>query len=417
MRRPIFEIGEVVGLSRDLRLILVSNFLWSSGSMLYYFLWPIYIRDLGGTAREIGLLTSLMFLTITLTLIPGGWLADRFERKRLLLITWVVATPAPLVYALARSWEGLIPGVIIYSFFLGWPAFEAYIARASPPERLSRAFALTSAGFSLGAVLSPLAGAALLPLLGIRGLFLISFGLFVASTATLFLISPQPPPPRSCSASRGSGSGASEPYLQGLLSALGDRWLRRWWAAFALAALGASVARPFIPTFLEDSYRFSRPAILTASALLALGEVILAVGLGWVGDRWWRSGALGVGLLCVVLGLALLISPGGAPGAFLALLLLGGDRVSISLSRALIGGYAPLGATGTLFALYWVIVDGVQTGGPYLGGILYDSSPLCLFLVAIALVLVALLLLVVPYRGREPLSGPGPPEATELEAK
>jgi len=409
-RRPIFALREAIELSRDLQLILLSNFLWSSGSMLYYFLWPIYVRDLGGTAREIGLLTSLMFLTSALTLIPGGWLADRLERKRLLLVTWVVATPAPLVYALARSWVGLIPGVVIYSFFLGWPAFEAYIAHAAPSERLSRAFALTSAGFSLGAVLSPLAGAALLPSLGIRGLFLISFGLFAASTATLFLISPQPPP-----RSRSSERGPAGSYLQGLLSALRDRRLGRWWAAFALAALGASAARPFIPAFLEDGYRFSRPAILMASALLALGEVVIAVGLGWVGDRWWRSGALGLSFLCVVLGLGLLLF-GGAPGALLAMFLLGGDRVSISLSRALIGSYAPVGTSGALFALYWVIVDGAGAGGPYLGGMLYDSSPPRLFLGASGLVLAALALVVLPRRGGRELVRPSV-EASRPEVK
>ena len=31
--------------------------------MLYSFVWPNYVRDLGGTEREIGLLSSLMFAT------------------------------------------------------------------------------------------------------------------------------------------------------------------------------------------------------------------------------------------------------------------------------------------------------------------------------------------------------------------
>ncbi|HIC95542.1 TPA: MFS transporter, partial [Candidatus Bipolaricaulota bacterium] len=275
LRRPLFALIEAVRLDRDLRLIMLSNFLWSSGSMLYYFIWPIYVRDLGGTAREIGLLTSLMFFTITITLVPGGVLADRFNRKWLILTTWIVATPAPLVYALARSWEGLIPGVIIYSFFLGWPAFEAYIAQASPPERLSRAYALTSAGFSLGAVLAPLLGAYLLPLIGIRPLFLISFSLFAASTAVLFSVSPQRP----------AGAGRSRTHIQDLVRLIKDRRFLRWLLLFALATLGASIVRPFVPTLLQDRYGLARPTILMASALLALGELALAVGLGWIADR------------------------------------------------------------------------------------------------------------------------------------
>jgi predicted MFS family arabinose efflux permease len=362
-------------LDRDLRLIMLSEFLWSTGSMLYYFIWPIYVRDLGGTAREIGLLTSLMFLVITLTLVPGGILADRFERKKLILITWIVATPAPLVYALARGWEGLIPGVVIYSFFLGWPAFEAYIAAAASPERLSRAYALTSAGFSLGAVLAPLAGAALLPLIGTRRLFLISFLLFAASTAVLFPISPQRP-------ERGWQGGT---HIQDLVVLIKDRRFMRWLFLFALAALGASIVRPFVPTLLQDRYGLARPTILMASALLALGEVVLAVLLGWVADHWRRSGALGLSFLCIASGLIfLLLNPFLIP---LAMLLLGGDRVSISLSRSIIGHRARGGASGAAFALYWVIIGVAQTGGSYLGGILYADSMLWPFVLGAGLAL------------------------------
>jgi len=374
LRRPIFALVETVRLDRDLRLILLSNFLWSSGSMLYYFIWPIYVRDLGGTAREIGLLTSLMFLTITLTLVPGGWLADRFERKRLILITWIVATPAPLVYALARRWEELILGVAIYSFFLGWPAFESYIAQVAPPERLSRAYALTSAGFSLGAVLAPLVGAAILPLIGIRPLFLISFGLFAASTAVLFSISPQRP----------AGEGRGRGYIQEMMVLVKDRRFLRWLLLFTAAALGASAARPFIPTLLQDRYGLARPTILGASALLALGEVALAVLLGWVADRWRRSRALGLGLFCIASGLALL--PFNLVLVPLSMLLLGGDRVSISLSRSIIGHRTRGGASGTAFALYWIVIGVSQTLGPYFGGILYVSSQLWPFVLGAGLV-------------------------------
>lgn len=349
--------------------------------MLYYYIWPIYVRDLGGTAREIGLLTSLMFLTVTLTLIPGGMLADRFNRKWLILITWIVATPAPLVYAWARSWEGLIPGVIIYSFFLGWPALEAYIAAATPPERLSRAYTITSAGFSLGAVLAPLIGAALLPSLGIRRIFIISFALFAASTVTLLFISPQRP----------TQKGRNGTHIQDLVKLIKDRQFLRWLLIFALAALGASAARPFVPTLLQDRYGLARPTILMASALLALGEVTLAVLLGWVADRWRRSGALGLGFLCIVLGLTFLLSPFGSLLIPLTMLLLGGDRVSISLSRSIIGHRSRGGASGAAFALYWVTIGIAQASGPYLGGVLYTSSMLWPFIFGAGLALLAAL--------------------------
>lgn len=381
MRRPLFALLEAVRLDRDLRLILLSNFFWSAGFMLYSFLWPIYVRDLRGSAREIGLLSSLMALTMTVTLVPGGFLAERWNRKHLILLTWVIATPAPLVYALARSWEQLIPGVVLYSFFLGWPAYEGYIAAASAPERLSRAYALTSAGFSLGAIIAPLAGAALLPHIGLRRIFLISFALFCASTVTLFLLSPQEVAKRDREGEVGNG-------FSGLAR---DRRLIVWLLILALAALGASTARPFVPPLLEDRFGLARPAILMTSAILALGEVGLAVLLGWVADHWRRGRALGLALVSLAFSYIFLFSSFGPYVIPLAMLLLGGDRVSISLSRSIVGHRARgrgQGA-GPAFTVYWLVLGLAQTGGPYLGGILYRQAALWPFYVGAGLAALA----------------------------
>ena len=114
--------------------------------MSFQFIWPIFIRDLGGEAREIGIISSIMFLTVALSIIPGGILADRYDRKKLILITWLIAAPAPLIYIFADAWYHLIPGAILYCIFIGWPALEAYIAQAARRGEVTRAFTLTYAG-------------------------------------------------------------------------------------------------------------------------------------------------------------------------------------------------------------------------------------------------------------------------------
>lgn len=79
-----------------------------------------------------------------------------------MLLNWGLAAVAPLLYARAKTWPELIPGVVLHALFFGWPAMEAYVADTVPPESLGRAFALTNSGFALGAVASPLLGAAIL---------------------------------------------------------------------------------------------------------------------------------------------------------------------------------------------------------------------------------------------------------------
>ncbi len=347
---------------RDLRLLFVSNFFWSFGAMLYMFVWPNYVRDLGGGAWEIGFLSSLMFGTVAVTLVPGGWLADRWERKRLMLVTWGLATGAPLLFARAWSWAELIPGVLLYSVFLGWPAMEAYTADAVPPSRLAQAFTLTNAGYSLGAVASPLVGAGLWPSLGMRGLFVLAFGFFALSTLTLGLMRPQRP-------AVPAGGGAGKQSRSGLWS---------WTLLLVLASWGSSVVRPFLPTYLEDAFGWSRPWILAASSAIAFGEVVWAAPLGRLGDRhggWAMAGALGT----VALGLALLLA--GSWGLAPALLFLGADRVGVSLLRSQIGREAGP-RRGAVFGTTLVLANGAQALGPLAGSALYNLRPQCPLIVA-----------------------------------
>lgn len=324
--------------------------------MLYTFIWPNYVRDLGGTEREIGFLSALMFATVAVTLLPGGWLADRWERKKLMVATWGVAMFAPLLYALAGTWYGLVPGAILYNVFLGWPAMEAYVADSVPPEALSRAFTLTGAGFSLGAIFSPLLGAWLLPGVGMRGLFLAAFGFFVLSTGALALMSPQRPP---------VGQAARA------LPRAHRRELLVWTGLFIAASWGSAALRPFLSPYLEDVLGLARPWILASSALLALGEVLLAPSLGRLGDRDRRR-ALSGGLVLVASACLLLLL--GTWAVVPAMFLLGGDRVTGSLFRSTIGWWA--GARrGFVFGSTLVLANAAQALGPLAGARLYALNP------------------------------------------
>lgn len=357
LRRLPFMGWKLIREHRDLRLLFLSNFLWSFGAMLYTFVWPNYVRDLGGTEREIGLLSSLMFATVAGTLIPGGWLADRWERKRLMVVTWGLAAFAPLLYALAGSWQGLIPGAILYCVFVGWPAMEAYVADSVPPEALSRAFTLTGAGFSLGAIFSPLLGAWLFPGVGMRGLFLIAFAFFLLSTGALALMSPQRPRAR--------------PAVPVPFPTEHRRELLTWTALFVVASWGSAALRPFLSPYLEDMVGLARPWILASSALLALGEVVLAPSLGRIGDRDGPR-ALAWGLALMAGGCLLLFV--GTWAVVPAMVLLGGDRVTGSLFRSTIGRWA--GARrGLVFGSTLVLANAAQALGPLAGARLYALNP------------------------------------------
>lgn len=68
--------------NRDLKLLFVSNFVGAVGDGLYVYLFPLYLRDLQASSAEVGLLFSILTISTALTIIPGGFLADHFDRKK-----------------------------------------------------------------------------------------------------------------------------------------------------------------------------------------------------------------------------------------------------------------------------------------------------------------------------------------------
>lgn len=337
----------------DLWRLFWSNVLWSTGAGLYYFVWPNYVRDLGGSPQAIGYLTGLMYGVMALTLFPGGWLADRCERRKVMLANWALAALAPLLYARARTWPELIPGVFLYALFFGWPAMEAYVSDLVPPESLGRAFALTNSGYALGALFAPLLGAGLLSLVGMRGLFLLAFLAFLGSTTLIGLMRPQKPIPHAV---------ASDPGW--------NRSLLPWILVLVVTSAASAGARPFLAPFLEDVLGLNRALTLACGSLLALGEFLLAWPLGHASEKSHvRAIFLALGVCAMGAGLFLL-PYGFVPGLFL----IGADRVVYSLLRSLIGVQVR-GGRGRIFATTQILATGAEALAPLATGWLYSLNP------------------------------------------
>ncbi|MCI2426507.1 MFS transporter [Candidatus Acetothermia bacterium] len=392
------KITQLISLPKDLQLILWGNFLWSLGAMSFQFIWPIFIRDLGGGAREIGIISSIMFLTVALSIIPGGILADRYDRKKLILITWLIAAPAPLIYIFADAWYHLIPGAILYCIFIGWPALEAYIAQAARRGEVTRAFTLTYAGFAAGVVLGPLLGSVILQRFPINYLFILAFILFCASTIVFFFISPQRPLPKEENEQKESLKTLQWQEMRYLVC---TRKLLPLISFLCLTALVISISRPFIAPFLQDRFTLHEAVLLRIGAIIGVGEFILAVLLGWIGDRQQAWRALTLGLIFVgIAALGLILTP-LLFGAFLAVFFFGADRVSGTLHRPVIYPLIQAKTAGMGFALYLFLVSIAQSIGPLIGGFLYDLAPRAPFILTGALSIFAAFVLVMKQETRK----------------
>jgi len=117
--------------------------------------WSLYVIELGGSKSAVGALSTLQSFSNLALLLPGGMLADRFGRKRIILVSSLFSFLSPIMLLFPNSWAGLIPGIIASAFSsLSIPAQGALIAESLPPEKRATAFSVYTMAWYLFIVIA-----------------------------------------------------------------------------------------------------------------------------------------------------------------------------------------------------------------------------------------------------------------------
>jgi DHA1 family tetracycline resistance protein-like MFS transporter len=357
-------------LNRDLKLLFVATFVGAFGDGLYFYILPLYIRELGANPVEVGTFFSVMLLAAAFTPLLGGFLADKYSLKKAMIAGWLVWMPVPIIFSLAKNWVQLLPGAVLYGFWIGQPAFSAYIASSAEKERMTLTFTILSSSWSLGYIFSPALGAFLSEAVGIRWVFYLTFILYGTCTSILFLISSQ-------------GAAIQTSQLSSTATSFGKKKLLVWSAFFAVIIFFVLLVRPLVPQILRDEFHLTDSLVGVLGSITFLGSGVLGIYLGRIGDKWKKAGAISVCMILCSVSAIILVLFNNFFALSLASFLMGASYTILSLIGAVISPIAPetsrarwisVPLSASMFAAFLA---------PYLGGLLYDSSPYNPFLVFI----------------------------------
>jgi MFS family permease len=140
--------------------------------------YPLYVVELGGTATTIGIIAAAATITDAIVKIPGGHLADKYRRKRLILVMTFLASGAHLFYALAPSWHFLVLAAVLTSFcWIYTPAFNSIVIEALPKEKRGTGYSLVNLITRVSTTPSPLIAGFLFTRYGVVGASRFAYGL------------------------------------------------------------------------------------------------------------------------------------------------------------------------------------------------------------------------------------------------
>ncbi len=353
--------------SRDLRLLIVGNVVSGLGTQAALVALPYQIYIETRSAFLTGLLGAVEVVPLITMSLLGGALADRYDRRVLLIadqvaivvvagllaaVTFAGVTPIPLLYALG----GLLAAFGAIQNVLR----SAIIPNLVTPERLRAAIAVNFGLFQLTYIVGPGLGGLLIGALGVGSAYVADALSCLSMLGAAWAMSPQPP------------IGGGEERVAVLRSiAEGLRFVRRNQAlmgsfAMDLLAMTFGMPRALFPVLAVSFYGAGAEGTGLLYASVATGGVAVALTTGWLSHAR-RLGRF-VAAAVFVWGAAI-AAAGFAGSLWLAAALLaaagGADSVSAVCRSAINQSVTPDHLRGRMSSVFSVVV----ASGPRLGDV------------------------------------------------
>ena len=177
---------------RNFRLLWIGTLFVSGGNWVQQVTLGWLAHNLTGSALQVGVVMGLRAGPMLLAPISGA-IADRFDRRRVMLVDQAVLAALALGFAVVvLSGQAVIWHLYVFSFGTGiaWsinnPVRQTLVGNSVPREALMNAVALNSMAFNVTRIFGPMAGGVLLTFFGPGVNFLIQ-GLFYVGVMAVII--------------------------------------------------------------------------------------------------------------------------------------------------------------------------------------------------------------------------------------
>jgi MFS family permease len=269
---------------RDFRLLWSGLVLNGTASWVYQVTSGWLVYELTGSPLLLGLSSSFSAIPMIVVSLYGGALADRMDRRRLLLITQILTTLLAFVPALLsalgliHAWHIFALNFLIHTVasFDG-PPRQALIPSLVPRSELMRALALTSVIRRGTALIGPVIGGSAISMTGATGSFIVqAFLLVIVVLCTYFLRAPE-------AQLETRHRSMSRSVLDGLKYIYEDPFM---FAMFGIEAMTMSFAMyvQILPVFARDVLKVGPTGLGFLYAAPGVGAVIASAAMLTIGD-------------------------------------------------------------------------------------------------------------------------------------
>ncbi len=328
------------------------------------------MHRLTASAFMLGLLSFTQFLPVLPLALWAGVLADRTDKRKLLLVTQTLLLVQAVMIAVAVTTGAVKPWmVLLLALFYGCvntfdlPARQSFVIELTGREDLSNGIALNSAAFNVARILGPAAAGLMLAAFGERGCFWINAASFAAVLAALSAL--RLPPRTEPADARPIGTTLKE----GVRYAWGTPSIRQLLVLLAVCAGLGFQYNVLLPVYARDILHTGPREYGALLSAFGAGSLVAALRMTQKLDRWALRRHLLVGLVLGGLGLLLFAWWHWLPAMLVGGALAGfGLILYVSSTNVLIQMTTEDRFRGRVMSLYTLMFVGTAPYGALLAG-------------------------------------------------
>lgn len=278
------------------------------GSWLQAVAASIFVYQLTGSALAVGLLNFAGFLPIFLFSIAGGVVSDRFDRRRVVIVTHVIsgvlaAGLAVIAFAGQATEVHLIAALFALntSYAIAKPSIIALLPALIPRDEVTDAVGLNTLQFILGQIGGPLIAALLMATAGAGWAFAINALTFLGPIGSMVYLQRRGLGGRAEAAV--DRAGARVPAISASAFVREQPWVLALLVGIVSVSAPLEVIRTLAPAIVVEGLGGPESAAGLIVAAQSVGSALALIAFVPMRRRGWSRRMAAAGLLCQALGL------------------------------------------------------------------------------------------------------------------
>lgn len=328
------------------------------------------MTQIATTADMVAAVQTMVMLPVLLFALPAGAMADAWDRRKVALVSLLMAAASALALAVLAGTQSLTPyALLACCFLLGTsmalyaPSWQASARDQVPPARLHSAVMLNSISYNVARGIGPAVGGAVITLGGTISAFSLGIFLYLPLISTLFRWRMSSPP-------TGDGPGViAETFLSRVVEALGTPGVRPLLFRTFLSAVAAGGLSALLPLVAQRMLLGGAGMYGFLLAMLGAGSLAAAWSIPMIRARCSAEVLVRLGAMLTGGGFVLLSVAGSVALAGIVLVFVSaGWVVMVTMLNIGVQVVAPSVRAGRVIAAFQASLAGGVAAGSWLWG-------------------------------------------------